>query len=438
MNHHPNCSRISICSLVVLLVMLTAPAFSMPRWLPQDSPPATATEATQDDQATLSDLQRRWSELQIQFAAKAAEISEATGDPTELQNQYNQLLTQADQTIDQIKQVSLRLIEKDANDRQALRSLMGVLVHLADNANDLEVLDVGQQLIEKGISPAWWEAAARINRLSIDGREIFEELLIRQREFQADDLPRVKLVTNKGEIVIELFEDQAPNTIANFITLIESGHFAEVSFHRVIDGFMAQAGQQRADGEMIDLGYTIACECYVPDTRRHFSHSVSMALAGRDSGSGQFFLNFARTKHLDGKHTCFGRIISGADVLSQIQRTQTEFGAAIEDVENDKIVAAEVIRKRDHDYRVKKMGDPEPATTDDQSAVPTLTPPTSDAGDNAQLPPLPGQGDNSDEKKEDKNEKDDPIKNDETKTDTKDDTKSKTTDESGSRRNPSS
>ncbi|MBW3600539.1 MAG: peptidylprolyl isomerase [Planctomycetes bacterium] len=159
--------------------------------------------------------------------------------------------------------------------------------------------------------------------------------------------------TNKGKLVIELFEDQAPNTVANFITLVESGFYDGLAFHRVIPHFMAQGGDPDGDGTG-GPGYEIPCECYEEDARMHFRGSLSMAHAGRDTGGSQFFLTFIPTPHLNGRHTVFGRVIEGLEVLDELQRRDPNDTAA---PAPDKIVDAEVIRKRDHEYTVKKVGE---------------------------------------------------------------------------------
>ena len=154
-------------------------------------------------------------------------------------------------------------------------------------------------------------------------RELWaKEQAIRAAEAKADDLPRVKLKTSKGDIVIELFENEAPQATANFITLVKSGFYNGVTFHRVLPQFMAQGGDPKGDGTG-GPGYSIRCECYQPNYRHHFRGSLSMAHAGRDTGGSQFFLTFMQTPHLDGKHTVFGRVIEGMEVLGELQEAQS-------------------------------------------------------------------------------------------------------------------
>jgi cyclophilin family peptidyl-prolyl cis-trans isomerase len=186
------------------------------------------------------------------------------------------------------------------------------------------------------------DAAEAQARFSIESK-------IRAKEKKADDLPRVKLETNRGVLVIELFENEAPDTVGNFVSLVEKGFYNGLTFHRVLPGFMAQGGDPDGTGSG-GPGYQIYCECEKPLHRNHFRGTLSMAHAGKDTGGSQFFLTFRPTPHLDGKHTAFGRVIEGLDVLTKIQRRDP--GSAIP---SDKIIKAEVVRKREHKYEPRKV-----------------------------------------------------------------------------------
>ncbi len=179
-----------------------------------------------------------------------------------------------------------------------------------------------------------------------------KEKKIRDAEDKAGDLPRVLMKTSEGDIEIELFENEAPNTVLNFITLVDKGFYNGLKFHRVLPAFMAQGGCPRGDGQG-GPGYTIPCECFQANHRLHFRGSMSMAhTAERDTGGSQFFLTFVPTKHLDGVHTVFGRVISGFDVLAKLKRRNPDdptVGAA------DKIIEAKVTRKRPHPYDAKDL-----------------------------------------------------------------------------------
>ena len=209
---------------------------------------------------------------------------------------------------------------------------------------------------------------ARINAAKSKSQDGFDkwktELEIREVEETASDLPLVIMQTTKGPIELELFEDQAPNTVANFISLADSGFYDRILFHRVIDKFMAQGGDpsKRKNPEDASAndgpGYSISDEHTREDYRNHFAGSISMAkTSAPNSGGSQFFLTHLPTPHLDGKHTVFGRITSGLDTARAIEK-------------DDEIIAVMVIRKRDHDYTPEKIGDE--TTTITPSRRPTL------------------------------------------------------------------
>ncbi|NMC21270.1 MAG: peptidylprolyl isomerase [Thermogutta sp.] len=165
-------------------------------------------------------------------------------------------------------------------------------------------------------------------------------------------MPRVLLKTSKGDVVLELFENEAPNTVANFVQLVEQGFYNGLSFHRVIPGFVAQGGCPKGDGTG-DPGYRFADECSGSNARRHYRGSLSMANSGPDTNGSQFFITYMPTPHLNGKHTVFGRVVSGMDVVEKLQVRDPQDPSA---PPADKIISAQVLRKRSHEYAVKKLG----------------------------------------------------------------------------------
>jgi cyclophilin family peptidyl-prolyl cis-trans isomerase len=219
-------------------------------------------------------------------------------------------------------------------------------------AFNLEQFDVAQELMDA--VDKFGPQGESFREVVVDHTKLWaEEQKLRAADTAADDLPRVELNTSKGSIVVELFENEAPNTVANFIHLVEDKFYDGKSFHRVLPGFMAQGGSPKGDGAG-GPGWTIQCECYRPDARHHFRGSLSMAHGGRDTGGSQFFLTFVPTHGLNRKHTIFGRVIQGLDVLDALQRIDPS--KPRQGVEPDKIVAAIVLRKRDHAYVPDKNG----------------------------------------------------------------------------------
>ena len=191
---------------------------------------------------------------------------------------------------------------------------------------------------------------------------------LRESEAAKDDLPRVELNTNAGQIVLELFENEAPQTVANFVHLVEQGYYNGVIFHNVKLEFVAQAGafgiaQIGEVRRLLPRGvpYTIYDENSKPEARKHFRGSLSMANQNSpNTASSQFFLSLTPQPFLNENHTVFGRVIEGLDVMADLTLTfrTDEKGKdePIEDAIPSVIFSAKVIRKRDHDYQPIKVG----------------------------------------------------------------------------------
>ncbi len=168
------------------------------------------------------------------------------------------------------------------------------------------------------------------------------EAATREKEAKADDLPRVRLTTTKGEIEVELYENEAPNTVANFVELVGKKFYDGLTFHRVLPGFMAQGGCPKGNGSG-GPGYRFKDET-AGAFRRHYRGSLSMANSGPDTNGSQFFITHLPTSWLNGKHTVFGRVLKGQEVV--------DFLAV-----GDKIEKAELLRKRDHEYKVVRLAE---------------------------------------------------------------------------------
>ena len=122
--------------------------------------------------------------------------------------------------------------------------------------------------------------------------------------------------TEKGKMVVELFAEDAPQTVANFEKLIKEGYYDGLTFHRVIPNFVIQGGCPKGTGTG-GPGYTIECET-ADNPNKHQRGSLSMAHAGKDTGGSQFFVCHSPQSHLDGVHTVFGQVVEGVDVVDQI------------------------------------------------------------------------------------------------------------------------
>lgn len=116
-------------------------------------------------------------------------------------------------------------------------------------------------------------------------------------------------------MVIELFEADAPNTVANFEKLANDGFYDGLTFHRVIRDFMIQGGCPNGSGTG-GPGYKIDCEI---NKNKHMRGSLSMAHAGKNTGGSQFFICHSAQPHLDGVHTVFGQVVQGVEVVDKVQ-----------------------------------------------------------------------------------------------------------------------
>jgi len=216
---------------------------------------------------------------------------------------------------------------------------------------------------ELNAAPAKGRTTAQQEKISLGtqrvgmARTLFNrELAALARDLSRGDLPRVEFTTTRGSVIIELFEDDAPNSVGNFIEHIESGTYNGTSFHRVLRGFGVQGGDPRtapgASGARANGGWAIPDEHTNPNRRSPLPGRLVVArqLAGDSpvkpaahSGGSQFMILTGPAEPLDGFYTVFGRVIDGMDVVGALR-------------EDDQIVQATVLSKRNHDYKGVRLG----------------------------------------------------------------------------------
>jgi peptidyl-prolyl cis-trans isomerase B (cyclophilin B) len=133
-------------------------------------------------------------------------------------------------------------------------------------------------------------------------------------------MTKAEMITDKGTMIIEFYDEDAPNTVKNFVDLVKKGFYDGVIFHRVIPDFVIQGGDPTGTGRG-GPGYQIKCELS-GGNQYHDRGVLSMAHAGRDTGGSQFFICHSRnnTAHLDRNHTCFGKVVEGLDTIDLIQQ----------------------------------------------------------------------------------------------------------------------
>jgi peptidyl-prolyl cis-trans isomerase B (cyclophilin B) len=132
-------------------------------------------------------------------------------------------------------------------------------------------------------------------------------------------MSQASIHTAKGIMTVDFFDEDAPGTVANFVSLANKGFYDGLTFHRVIPDFVIQGGDPNGNGSG-GPGYSIKCELD-GDNQYHDRGVLSMAHRGPDTGGSQFFICHSRnnTAHLDRKHTCFGKVVEGLEVIDMIK-----------------------------------------------------------------------------------------------------------------------
>lgn len=370
--------------VAVVALILAGPAQA---WGAEPAAPARADAAAA--KAEFDGIAAEWKALVAELHVLQAMYQQPKADKPAVEAKFDATLSKAESARQRLQAAALALVAVDSGHERARQVLGESLAEALEEDRPVTALELAGSMAAAGAADAnvlavaatsalvlsriddaeaWAAKAAaaglppaRVTELRTaiarDRPKVEAEMAKRKAEAEADDLPRVKLSTSAGDVVVELFENEAPNTVANFIALVEKGFYDGTPFHRVIGGFMAQGGDPTGTGAG-GPGHAIACECSAPGARKHFLGTLSMAHAGKDSGGSQFFLTFRPTDHLDGKHTVFGRVIEGFDVLPSLTRTQDEQGRPVPGVKPDRIVKAEVLRKRNHPYEPKTLPDP--------------------------------------------------------------------------------
>jgi cyclophilin family peptidyl-prolyl cis-trans isomerase len=343
-----------------------------------DEPAKTPAEQFKTVHGEWNALDKRLSELQASYATAAPAARE------EIKKQYTELVTRSTEMLPELRAAAEAAYVAEPNkDPEVTTTLIGLVAYDLRRDEYESALKLTKVLEDKKCEEAvlfgvagqaayssddydtaekYLTIASKAGKLDEEGQKMLADLpeqkkawaaekAIRDKEAAADDLPRVKLETSKGNIVIELLENEAPQAVANFVSLVEKKFYDGLTFHRVLPNFMAQGGDPTGTGSG-GPGYNIFCECYQENARKHFRGTLSMAHAGRDTGGSQFFLTFRPTTYLNGRHTVFGRVIEGHDVLAKLQRVNPQ---AANQPQPDKIVKAEVVRKRPHAYEPKKV-----------------------------------------------------------------------------------
>ncbi len=372
-------NRTIVSSVLILLFLAGANTFALAAQQEEAGPARKAYEAKLGEwKQMLKDLQQLRAEYD---SAKPSQIPA-------IRKQWDEVVSRGDVLFPELRSAALAAFVENPQTRD--RSLVRMLIELAGEAllaDDYDTCEhISVTMLEAGSTErklhdmigisqfanhkfadaeVAFKRAEQVGEMSQMGRNYYGEIQkgyiefwkkeseIRAAEAEADDLPRVLLKTSKGEIEVELFENEAPETVGNFIYLVEQGFYDGLKFHRVLQNFMAQTGCPKGDGTG-GPGYRIYCECLTRnDYRRFFTGSLGMAHGGPNTGGSQFFITFRPTPNLNGKHTCFGRVIKGLGVVKKIAKIDPDKPDA--KLQPDKIITAEVIRKREHEYVPRRV-----------------------------------------------------------------------------------
>jgi cyclophilin family peptidyl-prolyl cis-trans isomerase len=270
-----------------------------------------------------------------------------------------------------------KALDLDGKDRYAWNAFTRAAFNIekfAEVADRLERVFTDQR-------PAW---AEEMHSAARDWQKRWQaEQKRRLSEQKADDLPRVRLViehrrfardasgnalttvesTGKGEVILELFEDQAPAAVASFLTLVEQKVYDGTRFYLAQPAGLVAGGDPKSrtgdpgDDGTGSPGYFIPDEFTRPDARGHFRGSLSLVNNGPKTTGCQFFITLVPIREMDGQFTVFGRVIKGQEVIDRITpgRTNRQVGRYGRIIPGDLLLRAEVIRKRAHEYRVTKL-----------------------------------------------------------------------------------
>jgi cyclophilin family peptidyl-prolyl cis-trans isomerase len=220
-------------------------------------------------------------------------------------------------------------------------------------------------------SPSPEQAALAIKQLDTFKKNWEGELEARKRDQAGEPLPQAKIYTTKGEFVVELFENEAPEAVASFISLAEKGFYDYLDFFLVIDHFAAQVGSPTEDG-IGGPGYMLKDEFGLPNSRNAFRGSLVLAtLEGKtNSGGSQFFIPLVQPMHmLDRTVTVFGRVVSGMHNVANLNRVdpskKKDENKKDEEptLPADEIIRIEILRKRNHPYEPNRLPNVDFSTT---------------------------------------------------------------------------
>ena len=328
--------------------------------------------------------------------AEVRYLDSSRDESIEVRKEWEQLKTECQTQIDELAEVATKLFDAQEKPSPELAELVARVQEKALRGGfPSEAFRLGKKLMMvypdmKKSEMVTALAAVKVNEFDFakkyydENKEVLQaveaeysklfrsvdELVTRferEQQFREQDakneLPLVTIETNRGAVKIELFEDQAPGTVANFISLAEQGFYDDLIFHWALKGFVAETGvyTRRPTPSAVDINYFIVDEFDREDARHHFRGSLSLIKSeAANTGNERFFICLEPVPLLDGKRTVFGRVVEGMEVMDGITHTHqlSEEGEPepIPEVHQDYIVKATVTRKRaDSEYKINKV-----------------------------------------------------------------------------------
>lgn len=408
-NSHISFVRNGLTILVLMLTFSALPVFSQGNGSPgsatQESEKSTAptsgnsgNETQPAGETEYLPLLNQWKEKEVELKKLEAEyIAADQARKNQIRTDYNRILDEARTVVADLRAKAIEAYEKQPNEDPVLvRLLVGMLTDDLHKKKYDDFFKLGEILIKGKIDVAHIQALHNskrlvepINSTALDEfavADYINELISRHNDAMKNNLPRVVIKTSHGDITLELFEDSAPNHVANFISLAEKNYYDGSKFHRVVSNPPVAQGGIPKDGKKIE--YTLAPEWNRPDRRLHFKGHVGAArTSDPNSASSEFYIARDRAPNLDlpgNSYTVFGRVIEGMAVVHQIKQ-------------DDEMISVRVIRKREHPY-VPKPYDPaaaDPAAKDAATKGAAKTPESSGGKNDPPSPPA-GKSDSKD------------------------------------------
>jgi len=369
---------------MLLLLLLWAPVA-----LAQDAPTTDATPAAGNAAEQFAGLRAQWTEFSLELDKARYRVNNCLPDQkSEAVLAYDTLLESGNELLQQFADAAVAAYEADPTNADAERYLRIMIEHTLTADRYEDVQRMAKAVIEHGTPDAltyeqaavaafelgdldaaerYFGEAEKLGDLSEEAQarrgtipewreKLVREMELRNKEAEADDLPRVTIATTKGDIVVELYEDQAPNTVANFVALADRKFYNGLEFYRVDSNFAAVAGcpLNRGTG---GPGHEIVSETDRDDRRPAMRGTISMVNGGRDRCGSQFFiaLSSSGVRNTDATNPVFGRVISGMNVVERLRRVNPD--TTSKDFHRERILDTQVERRRSHDYKPKTTYD---------------------------------------------------------------------------------